>query len=87
MIMIKDQRRFEEVRKAIINGTCPPSTGQLKKRYHMDYYTARDYLRKLLEQGLLERNEINSHYSVKPEILQKRPCNAYHSTGYERRVN
>lgn len=86
MIVIKDRRRFEEVRKAIVSGTCPPSTGQLKKRYHMDYYTARDYLRKLLEEGLLERNEMNSHYSVKPEILQKRPRKSYHSVSYERRV-
>jgi DNA-binding IclR family transcriptional regulator len=86
MIVIKDRRRFEEVRKAIISGTCPPSTGQLKKRYHMDYYTARDYLRKLLEEGLLERNETNSHYSLKPE-LQKRQRKAYNASAYERRVN
>lgn len=86
MIVIKDRRRFEEVRKAIMSGACPPSTGQLKKRYHMDYYTARDYLRKLLEEGLLERNEINSHYSLKP-ALQKRQRKTYNTSTYERRVN
>lgn len=65
MIDIKDPNRFAEVRAAILRGDCPPSTGQLKKRYHMDYYTARDYLAKLLEEQLLVKNPINSHYQLK----------------------
>ncbi len=81
MIEIKDPNRFAEVRAAILRGECPPSTGQLKKRYHMDYYTARDYLAKLWEEQLLIKNPVNSHYQLKNPCVavpekKRRPINS-----------